>query len=125
MRNFQKNKKWKRLSQSKSFLVFLGIIILFFVYSMFGLVGKMEETANNKKIVENKIAELEKSKEKLNSDITNLKTEEGVEGTIREKFGLAKDGESMIMVVDDKNSTQAQKKDDSGGFFSWLKNLLK
>ena len=85
----------------------------------------MEETGKNRKIVEDKITELEKSKEKLNSDITKLKTEQGIEESIREKFGLAKEGENMILIIDDKNSSEIPKNTDSGGFFSFLKNLFK
>lgn len=124
MRSFQKSGKLKHLMQSKLFLIFLGIVILVFVFSVFSFMGKMEETSKNRKIAEDKITELEKSKEKLNSDITNLKTEKGVEENIRNKFGLAKEGENMILVVDDKSSSEVPKNTDSGGFFSWLKSLL-
>ena len=63
----------------------------------------MIETRKNRQRVENKVAELEKEKEKLNSDIAQLKTEEGTEASIREKFGLAKEGEEMIVIVEDMN----------------------
>ena len=124
MRSFQKSGRLKRIIQSKTFLIFFGIVILAFIYSMFDFIGKMEETGKNRKIVEDKITELEKSKEKLNSDITKLKTEQGIEESIREKFGLAKEGENMILIIDDKNSSEIPKNTDSGGFFSWLKSLL-
>ncbi len=125
MRSFQKEGRLKHLMQSKLFLIFLGIVILAFFYNIFSLVEKMDETTKNKQLVENKIIELEQSKEKLNSDINKLKTERGVEESIREKFGFAKEGENMILVVDDKNAPQTDKNEDSGGFFSWLKNLFK
>jgi cell division protein FtsB len=111
--------------QSKPFLIFLGIVILVFIFSTFSFMSKMEETIKNRKIEEAKIAELEKSKEKLNSDISKLKTEAGVEEIIRENYGVAKEGENMIMITDDKNSPAAQPKADEGGFFSFLKNLFK
>ena len=111
--------------QSKPFLIFFGVLILFFIFIMFGFMNKMEDTSKNRKIVEDKILELEKSKEKLNSEISKLKTEKGVEESIREKFGLAKEGENMILVVDEKNSLIEGKKTNSNGFFSFLKNLFK
>ncbi len=111
--------------QSKLFLIFLGVVIIVFSFSIFSFMNKMEETVKNKKIIEDKIAELEKSKEKLNSDITKLKTESGIEENIREKFGLAKEGENMILIVDDKNSPQTQKPPDSPWFFSFFDNLFK
>jgi len=87
--------------------------------------NKMGETSRNKETIEDKVTELEKSKEKLNSEIIKLKTEKGIEENIREKFGLAKEGEEMIVIIEDKNSEEAEKKMDSEGFFSFLKNWFK
>ena len=87
--------------------------------------NKMGETSRNKEIIEDKVTELEKSKEKLNSEIIKLKTEKGIEENIREKFGLAKEGEEMIVIIEDKNSEEAEKETDSEGFFSFFKNWFK
>lgn len=125
MRNFQKKGKLWRLMQSKVFLVFLGILIIAFVFNLFSLVSKMEETSRNRKIVEDKIVELEKTKKELNLEINKLNTTEGIEKSIREKFGLAKDGENMILVVDDKNKTDAQKDDNSNRFLDFFNNLFR
>ncbi|OGI70994.1 hypothetical protein A3B84_02345 [Candidatus Nomurabacteria bacterium RIFCSPHIGHO2_02_FULL_35_13] len=125
MGNFQKSGRLRRIMQSNIFLIFLGIIILSFSFSMFSFMGKTEETIRNKKIIEDKITELEKSKEKLNSDIVKLKTEEGIEENIRDKFGLAKEGENMILITDDKKQTETQKEPDSGLFWSIIKSWLK
>jgi cell division protein FtsB len=75
-------------------------------------------------VVENKVIELQKQKEKLSLDIEKLKTDEGVEESIRTKFGLAKEGEGEIVIVEDKNPSPPVEKSD-GGFFSFLKNLFK
>lgn len=85
--------------------------------------NKMQVTIENRKIAENKVAELEKEKKRLSSDISKLKSQDGVEESIREKFGLAKEGEGMIVVVEDKNPPQTPKQ-KPGGFFSFLKNLF-
>lgn len=125
MKNFKKRGRFENLMQSKPFLIFFGIIIIFFIFSMFGFMNKMEETRKNRKIAEDKIIELEKSKEKLNTEISKLKTEKGVEESIREKFGLAKEGEDMILVIDDKNTPTEEKEANSSGFFDFFKNLFK
>lgn len=125
MRNFQKEGKLRYIMQSKIFLIFLGIIIISFFFSMFNFLDKMRETRKNREIVENKITELQNSKDKLELEINKLKTEEGIEASIREKFGLAKEGESMIVIVEDKNKSEAQKKPSSSGFLSFIKNLFK
>lgn len=113
------------MMQSKYFLMFLSVVILFFFFNMFSLVGKMEETGKNRKIIEDKITELEKSKEKFDSDINKLKTEKGVEESIREKFGLAKDGENLILVIDDKDQTEIELKSDFESFWSNVKSWFK
>ena len=83
--------------------------------------NKMSVTRENRKIAENKVAQLEKEKEKLASDINKLKSQNGIEENIRDKFGLAKEGEGLIVILDDKNTAETSK-ENSGGFFSFLKN---
>lgn len=125
MRSFQKHGKLQHLMQTKTFLVFFGLLILFFIYSMFGFLEKMQETRKNRQNIEDKIAELEKSKEKFNADISNLKTDKGIEENIRDKFGLVKEGENMILIIEDKNKIEPEKKANSQGLFSFITNLFK
>ncbi len=110
--------------QSMPVLILFGVLMLFFAYSMVGLVGKMLDTAKNKNIALDKVAELEKSKEKLELDITKLNTNQGLEESIREKFGLVKEGESVIVIVDEKES-KPELEANTGGFWSFFKNLFK
>jgi len=124
MRNFQEKRGIRHIMQSRLILVFLGVIILVFAWSVIQLVSKAEETAKNKNIAEDKIAELQKGKEKLSSDIAKFQTEKGIEENIREKFGLAKEGENMIVIIEDKNLPEKEKI-ESNGFFSFLKNWFK
>ena len=125
MRNFQEKRRLNQIMHSKPVLIILGIMVLIFAYSVFGLVGKMRETINNKKIAEEKIQELQKEKEQLTANINQLKTNQGMEENIREKFGLAKDGEGMVVVVDDKNSPTADTENKPAGFFSKIANWFK
>ncbi len=124
MRNFQQKGGWRNIFESKPFLILLGFFILFFAWSVLGFWNKMQDTSKNKKIVENKVAQLQQQKEKLSKDIDSLKTDEGKEKFFRENLGLAKEGEDMIVVVEDKNSSQ-NNETDSGGFWGFLKNWFK
>ena len=125
MRNFQNKNRWKHILESKLVLIILGVFILVFAWGVFGFVRKMQETSLNRKIAEDKMAELVKSKEKLTTDIAKLKTESGIEESIRDKFGLAKDGEGMIVVVEGRNSPIAPVDSEQDGFFSFFWNWLK
>jgi cell division protein FtsB len=124
MGNFQKKSKWRSIMESKLVLIILGVILMFFAWNVLGLLGKMEETAKNKKISEAKVAELQNSKEKLSSDIEKLKTEAGQEEIIREKYGLAKSGEGAVVIVDDKSTEDASKAKKSNWFMSFFENLF-
>ena len=125
MRNFQNGRgAWKNFFYSRPVLIFLGLLVLLFAWGVIGFIGKMQTTRENREIAENKVAELEKQKQLLSADITKLQTEEGVEESIREKFGLVKEGESVIVVVEDKNTSESVD-EEKGGFFNFLKNLFK
>jgi len=109
--------------QSKPVLILLGVVILVFAWSVLGFWNQMRETGRNKQIVENKVIEMKEQKEKLVSDIESLKTEEGKEKFFRENYGLAKEGENVIVVVEDKTKpTDSQ--ESSSGFWSFLKGLF-
>jgi hypothetical protein len=124
MRNFKRQRVWRDIFQSKPFLIFLGIIILLFSWSVFSFWNKMQGTEKDKKIVEDKISALEQQKDKLTSDINSLNTDQGKERVFRENFGLAKTGESEIVILDD-NTTPAVPPTQSPGFWGFLKNLFK
>jgi len=123
MKNFQLSRGSRNIMHSRPVLVLLFILVLVFAWSVFGFMGKMGTAKENKKIAENKVAQLEKEREKLSSDIAKLETEEGIEESIREKFGLVKEGENMIVITEDKSDSVAEKA-SSGNFFSFLKNWL-
>ena len=124
MRNFQQKRMWRDVMQSKPVLILLGILILFFTWSVLGFWNKMGETTKNKKIAEDRVALLKQQKEKLLSDINSLNTVEGKEKLFRENYGLAKEGENLTVVVEDKNPPLAPTK-SSSGFWSFLKNIFK
>ncbi len=124
MKSFQPKRGFRNIIHSRPVLVFLGILLLFFAWGVVGFMGKMKVTAENRKIAENKVIELQKEKDKLTSDITKLKTDSGVEESIRDKFGLVKDGEGEIVIVDDKNPP-IPAKTSGEGFFSFFTNWFK
>ena len=125
MRNFQEKNKFKNFMQSKPILVILAFLVILFAWKIIGLTGKLQETYKNKKIEQQKISDLEARKEKLTGDIKKLSTDEGKEEVIRENFGMVKDGEQVVVIVDDKNATEPEKKEDSGGIINFFKNLFR
>lgn len=125
MRNFQEKSKWKKFLQSKPVLVVLTILLLLFIWNLIGLSIKLADTYKNKKIEQEKISDLKFRKEKLTKDIEKLNTNEGKEEVIRENFGMVKDGENVIVVIDDKNTNEIEVKPKTGGILNFFRNLFK
>ena len=84
----------------------------------------MQETVKNKKIVEDKVALLKQQKENISSEINSLNTVEGKEKFFRENLGLAKEGEDMTIIVEEKKLPEVSKP-ASSGFWSFFINLFK
>jgi cell division protein FtsB len=124
MSNFQRKRSGRQILESKPVLALFAIIILIFAWSVLGLWNKMQDTAKNKKLVEDKITELQIQKQKLTADINSLNTDEGKEKIFRENYGLAKEGEDLIVVEEDKNAADASKSAESS-IISFFKNLFK
>lgn len=125
MIGLQRKISWRKILQSKPVLFILGVLIVFFSWNVFSFWNKMRETNKNTELIENKVAELKQKKEKLSKEIQNLNTTEGKERVFRENFGLTKQGEEVIVVVEDKDKPKSTENNSSTGFFSFLKNLFK
>ncbi len=103
MAQFQNDKIWKRLLYSKLTIVVLGVLTLFFAYNVTGIIAKSRETNKNLDIALREVDSLKSQQAQLQSGIDQLSTPQGVEDTIREKYRVVKDGEGLVVIVDDKN----------------------
>lgn len=124
MKNYQKKKDFRYLMQTKPMLILLFVLMVFFIWSVISFIGKRQETYKNKRIAEEKIENLKQQKDKLYSDILKLKTEKGMEENIRNKFGFAREGEGVIVVVEDENKNEIKKESKSETFLNFFKNLF-
>lgn len=124
MRNFQQKKGWIEIIESWPVIIFLFVLVLFFAWGVMGFMGKMMATRENREVAQNRLTELENKKERLTIEIAKLETETGKEENIREKFGLAKEGEGLIVIVDDKNKIEV-KEEEKGWLASFWDKLFK
>ncbi|MFZ2150157.1 MAG: septum formation initiator family protein [Minisyncoccia bacterium] len=125
MRNFERKATWRRIMESKPALIFFGLLILVFAWSVFRFLGKMAETGRNRETVEEKVIALREKKENLTRDIDSLSTDEGKEKFFRENYGLAQEGEQMIIVVEARDIEKEGEDKQSSGFLSFFRNLFK
>jgi len=120
MVSFQQKRGFKNIIQSRPVLVLLLILMVFFAYGVVGFMNKMWATEQNRKMAELRLNDLRVMKNKLSLDILKLNTESGMEESIRDKFGLAKEGEGLIVIVDGKNNKSTSVEKDPVDFWTGL-----
>ena len=107
-------------------IVLFGILVLF-VYNMINLIEKERETTKKKNQILSNIETLRTREEALNKDIEKLKTEQGIEETIRDKYQVVKEGERMVVIVDEDNKSEVVSDEvkEEHGLWSWVKRVFK
>ena len=124
MAEFNKKNKYN-FWHSPLVLLLLFCLLVLFAYNMIGLVTKERETARKNDLILSNIETLRYREKNLNSDIEKLKTDEGVEETIRDKYQVVRPDEKMVTIVDEeKNITPAVEVESKHGFLEWFKNLF-
>ncbi|MFA6889040.1 MAG: septum formation initiator family protein, partial [Candidatus Woesearchaeota archaeon] len=107
-------------------LLVLFFILVVFAYSIIGLIEKEREVSEKKDLVLSQIDTLRNRENLITKDIEKLKTSEGIEETIRDKYQVVKEGEKMVVIVDQ------EKKEDNivpvdivrdHSFFGWIKKM--
>jgi len=106
-------------------IVLFGVLVLF-VYNMINLIEKERETTKKRNQILSNIETLRNREESLTKDIEKLKTEEGVEETIRDKYQVVKEGERMVVIVDEekKPETVSTEVEQEHGLWGWIKKVF-
>ena len=97
--NRQKN-RLRALLYSKVGIVIIGILLFVAFDATWGVYGKYKETQENREIVSRELKELKGRGETIRQDIARMETPRGIEEEIRDQFGLVKEHESVIVVVE-------------------------
>lgn len=121
-----KNNKINSFWFSPLILLLMFLFVVFFTYKIFDLVKKQKETVKNKNLVLNEIKELSEREKILLENIDKLKTQKGTEQEIMSKYQVVKNGEKMVVIVDenDQNKT-GEEREEKNNFWSWLRDFFK
>ena len=125
MLEFQEKRKIKRYLYSRVTLVILLIFIAFLLNAVWGVYKKQSLTRDNFLKISSNFNELQAREKMLTGEINKLKTEDGTEEEIREKYGLIKPGEEVIMMVDKSGSTSSDDTVSNVGFWQKVKDWFR
>ncbi len=123
MREFSQKRRIRRYMYSFPVLIFLLIILFFIIKGSFGVYQKYSFSKNELKKSESELMVLEEKKTNLSEQVAHLDTETGIEKEIRSKFDVAKEGEKLIVIVDDEVEQEAvvEEKGFVGNFLTTIK----
>jgi len=99
-REFQKKRKIRAWIYSKTTIIILIIIVFFLMRATWKVYGARVESRKDFDRAMEELTSLDDREKVLVLDIERLKTEKGTEEEIRKKFSVAKEGESVVFVVD-------------------------
>ncbi len=100
MREFQERRRIKKLLHSRYAITFLIVVLLFVLKGVWGVYGKYEKSKEIALRMKTEAAALQAREDSLNNSIAALGTPEGKEKEIRDRFGVVKPGEKMVVLVD-------------------------
>ena len=102
MREFQQKQIFKEKLYSKTTVFILLVLALLLAKGVVNIYIKERESRKNKEEAELELINMQNRAEELKQASERLKTPVGIEQEIRSKFGVAKEGEKVIMIVEEE-----------------------
>jgi len=127
MNYYQKPNLFKRILFSPITALIIILVVLAMAYAVFSIVDKSVDAARARKLSEKEVAELAEKKADLTHKLDALRSPEGQEAALREHFPVVKEGEHVIVIVDEQKKTEGTQETEAPkkGFWQFLKNLFK
>ena len=107
---FQERKKLRKILYAKATLLILFVVLIFVVKGTYQVYKKAHIARTEQKEVEKSFDELSTHTKELEESVERLKSEQGIEWEIRQKFTVARPGEEVVVIVDEND-----KKSKNGG----------
>lgn len=103
MVKFKKTNNYK-FWHSPLALFILFAAVVFFSYNIVDLAKKAKETSEKKSLILDEIKYLQNKSDTLNKEITALETDFGKEEELREKLPYTREGEKMVVIVEEEEN---------------------
>ena len=108
MMDFQRKRKLKNLVFSYVTIVALLIMIVFMAQSVWERFTVEREMSERRHEVERELHDLKLRAAALESQVEYLEDERGVEAEIRNRFDVVKEGEQVVIILDDESTNEGE-----------------
>src|SRR6185295_11290276 len=99
MREFQDRRRMKRFLHSRYAIALLVFVCLILAKGVWGVYDKYEKSKELAQRTRQELVELEARPKSLSERSAAPATPEGKEREIRDRFGVVKEGEKMVVIV--------------------------
>lgn len=114
MDDFRQKQKMRRIMYSKWMFVLLGLLLCLIVWKTWGIYQKEQTARHALEESRTEKEELAKHADELSMDIDRLNTEEGIEEVVRDRYGVAKAGEEVIVLIEEEMREEIDEEASSG-----------
>ncbi len=109
MFDFHQKRKMRTFWGSRMTQVVILILAIFVLVSAYNRYLIAREMADRRASVESEITSLENRRINLESEVKYLSNERGIESEMRRQFDVAREGEQVVIIVDDEeNSVESE-----------------
>ncbi len=123
MFEFQVKKRVKKILYSRAMFVVLIVLVTLAGRATWSVYQKEKISQVNLDRLQVEISELRGREEYIKSGIDRLGTSRGIEEEIRQKFKVVKDGEAMVILIDDEISLPTSSPEK--GFWSTIVDVFR
>lgn len=103
-----RRKKRPKRGRSKLTLVLLTVLLVYMVYSLGSQFGHLAEMQKNVSQLQQQVSDLKQKNATMNDQIKKIQSQSYVEQTAREKLGLVKPGETVVVPTTSTSGQQGQ-----------------
>jgi cell division protein FtsB len=112
---------WKSFIASPMALFLSFLLFVTVAYSLISVIPKQRKAQKSKVEAQTELQDAEGRKDALESEIGLLSSDFGREKALREKFGVVKEGEEIIVLV---NNEEEESKEIRKGIWGWVSRLF-
>ncbi len=125
MFDFHEKRRLKSYLYSKPTIAILFIAAGFLSFSVYTRFGVEREMAEKREVVAQELEALKVQANALESQVTHLKSERGIEEEIRNRYQVSKKGEQVVVVLDgeEKSSSTEDTTPQAEAEESWFESL--
>ena len=106
-------------------IAILIILVIFTGQTVFIDYRRYQDSRAGLALAEKEVAAMENKKAVLEESTAELKTEQGIEEAIRQKYQVTKNGERLIVIVDDEQRKPIETTEKPRGIWQTIINFLK